>query len=70
MSETAYLSPPTFVCSVKIERGKKWEHCPEKVVASFMDGADRVELCERCERNVRWGHYGARLRDLLIKERP
>lgn len=33
-----------------------------------MDKEVRVNLCDRCARNVRRGDYGARLRDLLHEE--
>jgi hypothetical protein len=60
-------------CATKVERAYQsgtWDHCPERVVCSFVDGDERVLLCERCARNVRNGAYGARLRDLLNEQVP
>lgn len=60
-------------CATKVERAYQrgtWDHCPERVVCSFVDRGERVPLCERCARNVRNGAYGARLRDLLNEQVP
>lgn len=60
-------------CATKVERAYQrgtWDHCPERIVCSFVDRGERVPLCERCARNVRNGAYGVRLRDLLNEQVP
>lgn len=62
-------------CATKVERihpprKGEWDHCPGRVVCSFVDRGEYVPLCERCARNVRRGDFGARLRDLLNEQVP